>query len=118
MPISMIAVERIGAPLVIRYGELGESFVFNQAGQQLNLEGLICMCRQQDGRSIPCGTPVKDSQVAKVIAADSHLLACIYAPRTAVATATLHSWIERLASGLRTWCEAGTIKTWVLPQSW
>ncbi len=118
LPISMISLSRIGSPLVIRYGWSGEAFVFNQAGQTLDVEGLLCICGPEADASTPVGTPVKDSQRAKVTAEDSHLLACIFAPRAAVTAETLGFWTEELAAGLRRWCETSDVNTRLLPASW
>ncbi len=118
LPISMIAVGRLGSPLVIRYGLPGESFVFNQAGQLLDLEGLICICGPEGEHSIPFGTPVKDSQLAKVTAADAHVLACIFAPSSLLTPDGLLEWVNELASGLRKWCSVERVDARLLPPAW
>ena len=118
LPISLISLDRMGTALLIRYGQRGERFVFNQAGQELDVEGLICVCRQQGDDAIPIGSPVKDSQVAKVTAADRHLLGCIFAPRGAVTVATLTQWSSQLGEGLRRWCDAAHIEVRLQPETW
>jgi len=114
LPISLLACQRAGTTLVIRYGQPGEKFVFNQAGQELDLEGLITVCRGDPHQSIPVGTPVKDSQLAKVVPGDRHVVACIFAPRSAVPADVLSGWSQELAQGLRQWCAAEHVSTCVL----
>ncbi len=106
LPISLIALDRAGQRLLVRYGRAGEQFVFNQAGQELDVTGLVSICRYEGERTIPIGTPVKDSQFAKVVPGDRHILACIFAPRPAVPVETLTSWSRELADQLRHWCHA------------
>ncbi len=111
LPISLLAIGRIGIPLLVRYGAAGESFVFNQAGQQLDLTGLLCVCRHEGDHSQPLGTPVKDSQLAKVTSSDAHVLACIFAPRSSVSSGILEKWVSELADGFRQWCQPQFVRT-------
>lgn len=60
-PISVVDLERTHPPLAIRLGRAGERYVFNPAGQEIELEGLVCLC---DGLGA-CGNAVKDSQRTK-----------------------------------------------------
>jgi DNA/RNA-binding domain of Phe-tRNA-synthetase-like protein len=118
LPISLVALSRAGSALLIRYGNPGESFVFNQSGQVLDVHGLICICRDDGERTVPVGSPVKDSQMAKVTAADRNVLACLFAPRSVVTPASLHHWCSKLADGLKRWCCADNVEAWVVPESW
>lgn len=103
LPISLVALARVAPPLSLRYGAEGESFVFNSAGQTIDLAGLICLC---DAANRPFGTPVKDSLEAKVTAGDTSVLACIYLPRDAISTAEAERWAKTLADGFTNWCGA------------
>lgn len=118
LPISLLALDRLHVPLTIRYGRQGESFVFNQAGQELKVEGLICICQGAAEESEPVGTPVKDSLLGKVAVEDSHVLACIFAPRSAVAADQLQCWTDRLAAGFCKWCAPESIITTLVPGGW
>lgn len=104
LPISLVATARAGPALLIRYGAPGERFIFNASGQELDVHGLLCLCRSDGDGSVPVGSPVKDSQDAKVRPGDRHALACIFAPRSEVAPRVLQHWTETLAAGLRRWC--------------
>ncbi len=105
LPISLVAVGRLQPPLLIRYGRPEESFVFNAAGQELKLEGLLTICHTVDGATQPVGTPVKDSLLAKITAEDDQVLACLFAG-SAVPANRLQYWAEQLAAGLQQWCAA------------
>lgn len=113
LPISLIAAGRASAPLLLRYGRPSEQFVFNTAGQSLDLQGLLCICQSTRRDSQPIATPVKDSQFAKVTPNDQHLLACIYSPRDEVPERNLVGFCERLAEYYRQWCRPEAV-TWQL----
>jgi DNA/RNA-binding domain of Phe-tRNA-synthetase-like protein len=118
LPISLVALDRLQPPLLVRYGRSGESFVFNQAGQVLDVTGLICICHTVQNVTQPVGTPVKDSQLAKVTLSDSQVLACLFAPRSAVPAERLQFWTEQLAEEYRQWCTPEDVETQLLPSSW
>jgi DNA/RNA-binding domain of Phe-tRNA-synthetase-like protein len=61
LPISVVDLERATPPFRIAVAGPGESYVFNAAGQAIDLEGLLCL-RDAQG---PCANAVKDSQRTK-----------------------------------------------------
>lgn len=106
LPISLLAAERTGPSAVVRYGRADERFVFNRSGQELELEGLICICGTNDQ---PLGTPIKDSMLGKVSETDRDVVAVLYAPEEAVATDELLDWCRQLESAIQQGCSpAGT----------
>lgn len=115
IPISLASLDRIGTDLVIRYGKPGESYVFNTGGQELNLEGLLCLCIDQGEQSIPVGSPVKDSMTAKLTETDHHLLACFYASRKAISSHELHRWALQLGHLMVHHCEASRFDVSLFP---
>jgi hypothetical protein len=85
----------------------GEKFVFNSAGQEIDLKHLICLCGTIYGaENRPAGTPVKDSLTAKVIESDRNVLACVYLPASEVPGTEAKQWAEKLAAGFTRWCGA------------
>lgn len=78
LPCSMLDAAPFQGHLVLRHGTEGESYTFNQAGQEIDLHGLIVACRGGDDR--PLGNPVKDSLEGKVGASTSAVVAVVYAP--------------------------------------
>jgi DNA/RNA-binding domain of Phe-tRNA-synthetase-like protein len=115
LPISLVSLDRLGVQLSLRVGIPGERFVFNRTGQELDVEGLLCICTAGLGGSQPVGSPVKDAMQAKVTDEDRHLLACIYASSDAVLPEELRRWGEDLAQGFRRFCGAVQAEAAILP---
>lgn len=93
LPVSLLDGDVCAGALSIRLGRAGESYVFNQAGQEIALEGLICVCA--DGK--PLGNPVKDSLLAKVKADTSKALGVVYACALETERAGLEALLVRFA---------------------
>jgi DNA/RNA-binding domain of Phe-tRNA-synthetase-like protein len=106
LPISLLSAKSLGNRVVIRYGKVGEKFIFNRSGQELELEGLICVCAAQGNESMPLGTPIKDSMAGKVTEADTDIVTLVYAPSGSVTNDEIVRWCEELARGFRQYCGA------------
>jgi DNA/RNA-binding domain of Phe-tRNA-synthetase-like protein len=78
LPISVIDLDRVRAPLRIALGEPGARYVFNAAGQEIDVKGLICL-HDQDG---PCANPVKDAQRSKTNAETRNALCILWGSRS------------------------------------
>jgi DNA/RNA-binding domain of Phe-tRNA-synthetase-like protein len=61
LPISVVDLDRTREPLFIIIAKEGLSYIFNQAGQTIDLGGLLCLW---DGLG-PCANAVKDAQQTK-----------------------------------------------------
>jgi DNA/RNA-binding domain of Phe-tRNA-synthetase-like protein len=61
IPISVIDLDRARAPLRVGVAPAGARYVFNASGQEIDLEGLLCVF-DADG---PCANAVKDAQRTK-----------------------------------------------------
>ena len=61
LPISVIDLDRAREPFSIAIAPDGASYVFNAAGQSIDLAGLVCLS-DADG---PCANAVKDAQRTK-----------------------------------------------------
>ena len=79
-PASVFDAARSGWDLLLRRGRPGERYVFNPSGQTIELEDLLCVCRNVDGAWVPCGNPVKDSMATKISAATTDVVAVLCAP--------------------------------------
>lgn len=110
LPISLLAADRIGPRAVVRYGQAGERFVFNRSGQELELDGLICVCAATEE---PLGTPIKDSMLGKVTESDHEVLAVIYAPAESVGSDELCTWCQQLELAIQQACSAAAIQHWI-----
>jgi len=115
LPISLVSLNRIGTRVSLRLGLANEKYVFNRAGQELDVEGLLCLCADSAGGAEPVGTPVKDSMRAKVTEEDHRLLACVYASSDAISSDELRCWADDLADGFRRSCGAARCEVTILP---
>lgn len=77
LPISLLDADAIFNTLILRHGADGERYVFNSAGQEIDLEGLICACSEKDA---PLGNPVKDSIAGKIKDCSTNVVGIMYAP--------------------------------------
>ena len=101
LPISMLDLEAVGEAVELRYGREGEKYVFNVAGQEIELDGLVCVCRVEEDSSVPLGNPVKDSMVGKLKETTSGVIGVVYGATTVVNEAVMRGVLERFAALLR-----------------
>ena len=60
-PIALVDLDRSRPPFRVARGPEDGRYVFNASGQEMSLEGLICLYDAEG----PCGNPVKDAQRIK-----------------------------------------------------
>jgi DNA/RNA-binding domain of Phe-tRNA-synthetase-like protein len=94
LPISLLELEAIGLRAEIRYGREGEKYVFNPAGQEIDLKGLICVCRLEGGATVPLGNPIKDSMAGKLKDGTNDVIGVIYATREAASAENLEALVQ------------------------
>lgn len=80
-PISLIDGEKAGASLHLRLGRPGECYVFNEGEQRIDVEDLVCVCRNDGNDCVPTANPVRDSMATKLFAPARSAIAVIYAPQ-------------------------------------
>ena len=114
LPISLLDAEALGEHAEIRYGREGESYVFNPAGQAIDLKGLLCVCRVEGDQSTPLGNPIKDSMAGKLKEQTSGVVGMIYGTRAALALAAMSRLAERLGELLRIHGQAQSVDARVL----
>jgi DNA/RNA-binding domain of Phe-tRNA-synthetase-like protein len=79
LPISLLDLEGAQSTTFrLRRGRAGESYVFNLAGQTIELEDLLLVAALPQDR--PLANPVKDSMQSKIKDHTKNALAVIYAP--------------------------------------
>ena len=61
LPISVVDLDRVVAPLHVDLAAEGSTYVFNASGQEIKVAGLLCL-HDAEG---PCANAVKDSQRTK-----------------------------------------------------
>lgn len=74
LPISVVDLDQMVAPLKIGLVDKGVRYVFNPSGQEIDVGGLICLHDAQG----PCGGPVKDSQRTKTHPGTVHTLSVVW----------------------------------------
>lgn len=74
LPISVVDLDRAREPLAIAIAPQGASYVFNAAGQTIDLGGLLCLF-DADG---PCANAVKDAQRTKTHAGTTRTLSVVW----------------------------------------
>ena len=97
LPISLLDLRPFDGRAVLRYGGAGEKYVFNQAGQEIELDGLLCVC----SRSAPLGNPVKDSMAGKLKEDTGSALGVIYGSQECEPGRAMAAHVERFAALLR-----------------
>ncbi len=98
LPMSVLDAGVFRGRVHLRFGESGEKYIFNPAGQELDLAGLLLAADLREGASVPLGTPVKDSMAGKVTSETRSALVVIYSHPAVTDEG-------QMASILQEWCE-------------
>jgi DNA/RNA-binding domain of Phe-tRNA-synthetase-like protein len=101
LPISVVDLDLLAPPLRVAAAGPGARFVFNPSGQEIDVEGLLCL---HDAAG-PCANAVKDAQRTKTSGATRRTLSLVWGTkalgdRTERATAWYRELLER--AGART----------------
>lgn len=78
-PISLVDLDLAREPLRIGIAQAGSSYIFNTSGQDIALEGLLCLFDATG----PCANAVKDSQRTKTHPGTTHTLSIIWGTQPA-----------------------------------
>ena len=105
LPGSIFDVGLSGCRLLMRRGAEGEEYTFNSAGQSIDLQDLLLVCRLRQDMWEPCGNPVKDSMATKIQSETRDVVAVLYAPADEPRDAVC-GWAERYAAMLIEHCGA------------
>ncbi len=93
LPISVVDLELLEPPLRIAIAEPGSSYVFNPAGQEMRLDGLVCLFDAVAASA----NPVKDSQRSKTHAGTRKTLCLVWGCRSlAERTRATVAWYRSL----------------------
>lgn len=96
LPISVFDVDKLDGPLSVRVGVPEESYVFNPAGQVLDVKRCIVCCRGA-APGEPVGSPVKDSMATKIFEGAGRFLGVIYGTTDGWSTSELEAHAQRFA---------------------
>ncbi|RKH55975.1 phenylalanine--tRNA ligase beta subunit-related protein [Corallococcus llansteffanensis] len=99
LPISVVDLDRAQAPFRVATAIQGDRYVFNASGQEIDLEGLLCLFDAQG----PCANAVKDAQRTKTDATTRRTLTLVWGTRelgdrSARAFAWYRELLERLGA--------------------
>lgn len=102
LPISTVDADRLEGPLRVGVAPPGSSYVFNAAGQTIDLGGLLCL---SDARG-PCANAVKDAQRTKTHDATTRSLTVVWGTtalpgRAEAVAAWLGELFQRLGATVR-----------------
>ena len=115
LPISLLDRRAFAGEVWLRRGRPGERYVFNNAGQEIDLEGLVCVCGGAEAQGAPLGNPVKDSMAGKLKDDTGAALGVIYADAGCAPGRDLAAHAQRFAALLREFGGAGAVSVQVLP---
>jgi DNA/RNA-binding domain of Phe-tRNA-synthetase-like protein len=115
LPISLLDRRAFAGEAWLRRGRPGERYVFNNAGQEIDLEGLVCVCGGAGAEGSPLGNPVKDSMAGKLKDDTGAVLGVIYADAGCAPGRDLAAHAQRFAALLREFGGAGAVSVQVLP---
>ncbi|MGK3999761.1 phenylalanine--tRNA ligase beta subunit-related protein [Sorangium sp. So ce1024] len=97
LPISVIDLDRARPPLRIDVAPAGARYVFNASGQEIDLEGLLCVFDAEG----PCANAVKDSQRTKTHAGTTRTLSVLWGSRALPGrAAAAAAWYRELLAGV------------------
>lgn len=97
-PMGILDLAIMGESPLIRYGRAGEKYVFNSVGQEIELQGLICVCAGPRGEEVPLANPIKDSMRAKIKAETRDVLGLINASTRLISPAELERYVQEFAT--------------------
>lgn len=116
LPISLLDNDVVGDKLLLRLGREGEKYVFNEAGQELVLSGLISACADRTGSGDePLGTPVKDSLKGKIKEKTTNVVGIFYAAEELLAECALEDLLTAFAGMLSEYGGASSTAVQVCP---
>jgi DNA/RNA-binding domain of Phe-tRNA-synthetase-like protein len=108
LPISVVDLAKAKEHFRVGIAPAGASYVFNAAGQTIDLEGLLCLF-DADG---PCGNAVKDAQRTKTDAETTRTLTVIWGTvELPGQAAKAENWYRDLLHGLGAKTESAMITT-------
>ncbi len=106
LPISLLSLRKCSNRLLVRRGNSGEGYVFNQVGQILDVTDLVVVCDAATEPSRPVGSPIKDSMAGKIEPVDTELIALIYAPQNEIGKRAAQVAVDELCVGFQQFCQA------------
>lgn len=114
LPSSLLDRGKTGDQIRLRLGSESERYIFNNTGQEIDLKGLICLCRDDTAPGTPYGNPVKDSMLGKLSNTTSSVIGIVYAPMDYIERDALEEFLQIFAELLQRFGHASTTETLVV----
>jgi DNA/RNA-binding domain of Phe-tRNA-synthetase-like protein len=114
LPISLLDLDAVGPNPELRYGAEGERYVFNSAGQEIELKGLVCVCRAEGGTSTPLGNAIKDSMAGKLKETTRDVIGVVYATREAASVEQVEGLVREFGELLTRFGGAASLEASVV----
>ena len=99
---------------MFRLGRPSEAYVFNAAGQVIDVEDLVVGCRVTEAGEAPIVNPVKDSLLTKTTDETTRVGACVYAPAGTVSRERLEAVCDEFARWLAGCGDAVAVATGIV----
>jgi DNA/RNA-binding domain of Phe-tRNA-synthetase-like protein len=109
LPVSVFDLDKCTPPLMIRHGQASERYIFNQGGQDIELQDLLIV--SDHGGDRPIGNPVKDSMATKVFEESVNVLGVIYANKNCTSASELERATHEFAALLKLYAGAKEIQS-------
>jgi DNA/RNA-binding domain of Phe-tRNA-synthetase-like protein len=108
LPMSVVDMDRVQPPLRVGLAPAGARYIFNSAGQTIDVAGLLGL---SDALG-PCANPVKDAQRTKTHAQTRNALYLVWGTRTLPQrTSETATWCRGLLASCNVACEDIEIRT-------
>jgi len=101
LPASVITASVAPGGVIIREGRPGESYPFNATGQELRLDGLLCLCSRDD---VPVASPVKDAFASHVDDSTTDIIVCVYSSVAVTSVESLNTILDEYMDLLFQYC--------------
>jgi DNA/RNA-binding domain of Phe-tRNA-synthetase-like protein len=106
LPVSVVDLAKANAPFRVGIAPPGATYIFNAAGQSIDLAGLLCLFDAEG----PCGNAVKDAQRTKTDAETRRTLTVIWGTTELPGhAAKAERWYRELLHGLGATTESAKI---------
>jgi DNA/RNA-binding domain of Phe-tRNA-synthetase-like protein len=93
LPISVVDLDRVKSPLHVAIAQEGARYVFNSAGQEIDLAGLLCLFDAEG----PCANAVKDAQRTKTTGETTRTLSVLWGTQALAGRASeAATWYRQL----------------------
>jgi DNA/RNA-binding domain of Phe-tRNA-synthetase-like protein len=108
LPVSVVDLDRARGPFRVAVAEPDVSYVFNAAGQVIDVDGLVCLFDAEG----PCANPVKDAQRTKTDAGSRATLTLVWgAARLGDRASRAVAWYRALLAELGATTESVDVAT-------